>query len=133
VGERGEEHCRPTNRRGLTDVATPYVTFIADAALLQLSSRFTPPKWEKETISQFLRLFYYDAADRGPMLLSLSMFARYASFRELHLRFFIRNGSEGRRCPPLKIARILAISPTRRRAKHFFREMFLLIIRQRGS
>lgn len=29
--ERDEEHRRPTNRRGLTDVATPYVTFIADA------------------------------------------------------------------------------------------------------
>lgn len=40
---RRREHRRPTNRRGLTDVATPYVTFIADALppflLLGLSLR----------------------------------------------------------------------------------------------
>lgn len=57
---RDGEHRRPTNRRGLTDVATPYVTFIADALSpsLLLASCFTPPKWEKETIPQFLRFFY---------------------------------------------------------------------------
>lgn len=38
IGEgRDGEHRRPTNRRGLTDVATPYVTFIADALPPRLS------------------------------------------------------------------------------------------------
>jgi len=106
-GRRGEEHCRPTNRRGLTDVATPYVTFIADAALLHLSSRpsrFTPPKWEKETILRSFYVFYHDGANRARLLLSLSTFAA-----NTHSRFLGRKRRERereRRRPrwPLKIS-----------------------------
>jgi len=58
----------------LTDVATPYVTFIADAALLDPLALLLLNGRKKRPGSFYV--FYYDA---GPLLLSLSMLATNTS------------------------------------------------------